>query len=296
MKYILLTNFILGLLININAQTTITIRPNAITGKDAMIRDVYPISNPGASTELAICAWTFNGSPMVSRSFIEFDFSLIPPGSNIISAKLYLYNNPAASTSDGQHSQEGGTNKMYLQKVLSAWDDETINWAFQPSGSSFTEITVPASTSYNQDYEIMVTSFVQDMVNDPERNFGFLLKLAVEQYYRSVVFASSNAVDTTLHPKVEITYELSTGISDKELLNEIKIYPNPASDLLSIGNLDITENNFISLIDVHGKEVLKKESYNREEFDINIIDLPKGVYFVKIQNVKGVIIKKIIVQ
>ena len=69
------------------------------------------------------------------------------------------------------------------------------------------QVTLVASTNLNEDYlNIDVQTLVSDMITDSVGQFGFMLQLVTEKYYRSLVFGSSDNADSTLHPKLEITY------------------------------------------------------------------------------------------
>ena len=288
---------ILGINNHVIGQTTITIRPNAIEGKDAFIRDLTLNSNFGSSSEFPISAWSYGGFPMITRCLIDFDFSPIPTWAVITSANLYLYNDPNSGTTNGQHSQETGTNEMYVQRIIEFWEENSVSWSNQPLVTESNEVLVPASDNPNQDYIINLTSLVQDIVNDYNNSYGFMLKLNSEQFFRSVVLASSNAIYPALHPKIEITYLSPTGINDiNDLLGEIKVYPNPSNEKITVGNIGFTDITNITLIDVHGKIVFIKEIINQESIDINIEKFPKGIYIVKIQNAVDAVFKKIMIQ
>ena len=55
---------------------------------------------------------------------------------------------------------------------------------------------------------IDVTKLVQDMINDKDGSYGFLLKLQVEQPYNSILFASNRYQDENLRPKLEVHYKI----------------------------------------------------------------------------------------
>jgi hypothetical protein len=69
--------------------------------------------------------------------------------------------------------------------------------------------TLPQDVNPNEDYVIDVTAMVQGMVTNPSSNYGFMLQLITEQYYRILVFASSDHPNAALHPKLEICYTVS---------------------------------------------------------------------------------------
>src|SRR6187549_2651072 len=77
------------------AQTTLTLQPNASTGKDAELFSCIPCGystrNFGSIAENCAIAWTKNGADHKIRSLIQFDLSSIPAGSTIMSATLSLF-------------------------------------------------------------------------------------------------------------------------------------------------------------------------------------------------------------
>ena len=208
---ILISTITLSLIFNlsINAQT-LTLQPNANDGKDAFIRDLMPSQNFGNQSENTILAWTFNSDPMVTRVLIDFDLSSIPQGATVNTANLYLYNYPNAPSCNGQHSQLSGPNNMYIEKISTAWDEQTVSWSNQPATSLLNQQSIPPSTSSNQDYVIGVSAIVQDMIDNPLTSHGFMLRLQNESYYRSVVFGSSDNISPALRPKIIITYVVNS--------------------------------------------------------------------------------------
>jgi hypothetical protein len=54
-----------------------------------------------------------------------------------------------------------------------------------------------------------MTTFVQHWVNNPDSNYGVLLRLQTEQHYNSMIFHSGQGPDS-LKPKLEICYTLTT--------------------------------------------------------------------------------------
>lgn len=82
------------------------------------------------------------------------------------------------------------------------------------------------------------------------------------------------------------TNDFSTGIHDYLNENDIRIYPNPAEDVLSI---HLTDNQFevnsISLFDIEGRFV-KSQNVSGNPFQINVQDLTSGNYFIRLSNGK----------
>lgn len=79
--------------------------------------------------------------------------------------------------------------------------------------------------------------------------------------------------------------------------NTTKIFPNPAKNLLNIES----KNNVISvhIFDLMGKEIMNKISEKTTQnlqLDLTQIEIPKGIYFIKVQSMESLVTQKIIIE
>jgi hypothetical protein len=192
----------------------ITIQPGPEDGKDAFVED-YPYSNYrnlnwGGSDEFAAISWTAQGVPYVVRSFLEFNFAAVPEKAIIDSARLSLF----AYGNEGHgygHDTLTGSNESYLLRVLTEWDENSVTWNEQPETTEHNQVLLPGSNHPMQDYiGIDVTGLVRDIHDHPGMGFGFMLRLKHETGYRRLMFASSDANEKGMRPKLDIYYSLTT--------------------------------------------------------------------------------------
>lgn len=205
---------LLFLLISFSAsfcQTTVVLQPDATLGIDVVIDPYYPTLTDNTTPEFNASAWTNAGGLGIQRSLIDFDFGVIPQNATIQSAILTLYNNPTSQNGfqNGEHSHVSGSNSSVLQRIVDPWQINSVNWNNQPATDTLNQVSLPQDTNVHQDYILDITGLVQDRVQNPTNNYGFMLKLLTEQQYRCLVFASSNHTNPALHPKLVITYTLS---------------------------------------------------------------------------------------
>ena len=190
------------------AQDTLVLQPDSYCGKDAMLRDLSPSTNYGTFQDIHAHAWTNSGTPVTHRSLFAFDLSAIPVGAIVIGSYLSLYS--YSGITGGGHSTLSGPNEVVLQRITSSWDENTVTWGTQPTTTTTDQVILQVSTAPIQDYpNIDVSGLIQSMVNNPTTSYGFLFRLVNEQFYRRMVFASSDHPTSSLHPKLVIIYTSS---------------------------------------------------------------------------------------
>ncbi|MBK7241741.1 MAG: M36 family metallopeptidase [Flavobacteriales bacterium] len=192
----------------------LTLKPGPLDGKDATIWLLTTQNGPfgptnttnyGVNQNYYALEWTWNSSVGRIHSLMEFDLSSIPAGSTILSSSLSLYGNTAVTT--GGHSTLSGSNAAKLQRITSAWNEQTVTWNNRPTFTAANEVALAPSISNDQDYlNIDVTDLVNDMVQDPANSHGFQLSTITPQFYRALVFASSDHPDPMKWPELKICY------------------------------------------------------------------------------------------
>jgi len=85
-----------------------------------------------------------------------------------------------------------------------------------------------------------------------------------------------------------------TGIANYNIANQINIFPNPASDFLTINLGLLSGTKTAELYDVSGRLVAQK-STDGDAMQVDLADVSKGTYFVKILNDKNVVSVKMII-
>ncbi len=281
------------------AQTTLTLQPGAAAGKDAELFSCVPCGystrNFGTIAENCAIAWTKNNADHKIRSLIQFDLSSLPATTVISSAVLSLYWAPGSD--EGNHYGFFGSNKAYLERVTSAWQENTVTWNTQPTTTSTNRVSIPGSTSGTQNYiNINVKTLVQKMINDPSQNFGFMLKLQSESVYKKLVFASSDHANASLRPKLVVTYTTHSPqqvipspyratVTDTRILS---VFPNPARESVNISiNSADDDQAFISIYDISGREMVDQNFQLKEgknQFSFETVSWTRGLYMVIVKS------------
>ena len=182
-------------------QDTIILQSGPEEGKDVKTRMLAPNTNYGNFRDITAHATDWLG-PNISRSYIKFDLSFLPEETEVYDAKLSLY---ITANLPNYPPGQFGENESVLQMVTEDWDELGVTFNEQPSATSIGQVHLPASIHGLQHYEdIEITYFVQEWVQNPDSNFGLMLKLKREIPNRTLCFASSDYENPELRPKLEI--------------------------------------------------------------------------------------------
>lgn len=204
------------------SQCLVTLQPGPSTGKDARLMGLscysaYPVTTGGPcdttnlSTfdQISAVAWTWMNIPGVQRSLLEFDLdSLAQAGCSVSNATLILQGtNNANAWHCGQYSTAHPCvdNSFRISRVTSAWQENTVTWATQPTvinntpGLDYVEHGY-ISNLYDS-VHIDLTAMVNYWLANPTQNHGMQLALNVENMpYQAIRFASSNHANPALRP------------------------------------------------------------------------------------------------
>ncbi|WP_397363093.1 T9SS type A sorting domain-containing protein [Olleya sp. R77988] len=149
-----------------------------------------------------------------------------------------------------------------VQSIIALNGDDTANFTFTPIGGTNTSVVVPITGGSGQTVSLNwvgVTSFF--VTSDHTGSIS---------YFFDDVKVTSSTLSTT---------DFS--------IDEVSIFPNPATTQLNIKN--VTNLKEVTIYDVLGKTVLQSTSLS-----INVEDLSKGVYIVKIETENETITKKVV--
>jgi len=200
---------ILTLRINANGDVSqrIVLQPDKANGKDASIRGYWPDRNFHDGIKFYVYTWTHSGNRGPGRALIDFDLTQIPSNAMITNASLSLYSSGGTDLDLADHSTRSGSNASYIERITAPWEESTVTWDTQPTTTTTNRVSLPATTSVDQDFLNMdVTQLVGDMVADSSNNHGFMMRLQTEVEYRNLSFYTSDYTDALKRPKLEITY------------------------------------------------------------------------------------------
>ncbi len=97
-------------------------------------------------------------------------------------------------------------------------------------------------------------------------------------------FESENIVISDISGGFFLVRKSETMGTNELTANSIQIIPNPANDFVQIKTNNQQKLESVKLINTVGKEVFSKNKINQTNFQIDVSNLPTGVYIVKINN------------
>ena len=162
-------------------------------GGDAHVNSLYPDVTFGSLPFLQVGGTT--------RSFVKFDLSVVPTGSapsSVSSATLILWVGRVANAGEIQ-----------ISEVAGPWKEATVTYATAPaSGTSVT--TFPVSLGW-EFVTVDVTAAVQEWLQSPQSNQGFVLSAAPQAPATVVFFDSKESVSTSHAPVLAVSFEAGIG-------------------------------------------------------------------------------------
>ncbi len=148
--------------------------------------------------------------------------------------------------------------------------------------------------------DITVTNGSVELFGDDSAPVYYADIVPTEEGTVTVTVNSGVAVDIANNGNTEdswsITYaEESTGIDPLYSLG-LSIYPNPSDGEFMLRSNNIIEKADITVMDLSGKEILKKSIRNEKEIVFDLSNEPKGAYILRVKSDKGEANVKVIVK
>jgi len=124
--------------------------------------------------------------------------------------------------------------------------------------------------------------FSTDTVENPIHSY-----LALDNTYTVTLIVSNECHTDTMIQTIDITITNINSIDN----NEIIIYPNPATKYINVKYVGQAQ---LKIIDTRGNIIISDKINNSKKIDIS--NLNKGLYFIELQNQKGIVVKKLSVK
>jgi hypothetical protein len=144
---------------------------------------------------------------------------------------------------------------------------------------------------------------VKEAVSEEYRNGIYVADQKV--FYKSgndgrlteILTQDKNAAGVFINESREKVEYCGTGVNVQDLAynSEVKLYPNPVAETLNVELETGSFNNTmtVEILDITGRS-LKIQSFSSENAQINVSELPQGVFFVRVQSGSNSAIKRFV--
>lgn len=303
MKQIILAAALVGFNF-LNAQVTDTLAPS-------MDNTLYEDANGSLSNGPFFLAGVTNQGE-IRRGLLYFDIaSDLPMNATIDSVELQIWSDKRRSGSasfnlhrvsqmwgEGPSATTGNHGQGTQAMIPDATWTEAMMGSFNPTpwanpGGDFSN-TVSATQTLsvdNRSYSFkdsQLAADVQDMLDDPMNNFGWLMKADNENGNGSARLFNTkeNGNGGSSHaPRLIVHYSVSSIGLDQDLQNDLTIFPNPGQNYVTIQRSNAASTS-LEILDLTGRVILRDEIVSTEA-TFNTADLPKGVYILRVSMANG---------
>ena len=234
---------------------------------DAYVWDRFPTLNYGDEKLLV----RDDPSDLNRHSFVKFDLSSL---SNVITAKfrLTLFTDP-------------GTTRNYEAFLVNNdnWTENGIHWDNAPTSGT----SLGTTTNSGQIIEWDITDAVLTEMDG--NDIISIMIVSKDLSITNNIYSKEAALIDVDKPRI-ITNEMTLSTDNNPVdINNIVVYPNPATSHVYINGLDNTQ----TLVSVYNNvgQLLQQEMYKS---NIDLSALKPGIYYVKILNQQEQKIHKII--
>lgn len=93
--------------------------------------------------------------------------------------------------------------------------------------------------------------------------------------------------------KEVIKNDLNLSTPELKFMDNISIYPNPVNDMIHISLPEKLKNNTLSVLNSQGR-IIKIQSNASCEIELNLADLPIGIYLLRIESENRIVVRKMI--
>ncbi len=285
-----------------SSASLVSITPN--TGKQG---ENLSVSITGLNTSFSAGSNTVKFFSQGTESFDIYELSSTPVSNNLLNAAIAI--SPLAPTGTYSIGVENPTNGLLM-----------LNNSFTVAAN--TKSIASITPNNGKQGEILTVSItgIDTKFNTGSPTFYFMQQGSPTFEIQIVKVTASSA--TSASATLSINTEASLGVYDLIYFNELdgsafkldafsvtqkigiqnvhklntKVYPNPASKLITIESEDIES---ITVFDVRGKEMTNKTPERETQtYELNLTDLiiPKGIYFIKVISHHGSVTQKIIIE
>jgi len=168
-------------------------------------------------------------------------------------------------------------------------------------GGSPADLVLPDNTwvkvYYQLDYSTNKVNYQIPSLNIKEEisTVSLATEIPVEIGFMTYCLNGNTAASTVMYDNLTVAAVGTTQLAIHDVVSErFKLYPNPVSDIVMLTNDENIGMEQVAIIDLGGRTLRTYELNQQTGIQLNISDLPAGIYIVNIKTKEGMASKKII--
>ncbi|MBL4716143.1 MAG: PKD domain-containing protein [Bacteroidia bacterium] len=180
-------------------------------------------------------------------------------------------------------SNINGNDTAVKQSYITVMNTVVANFGDSVNGMqvSFTDSSLNNPITWYWEFGDSSTAFEQNPTYTFAKPDTYTVKLTV-----------NNAVSSDVTSKTVIV-DWGDAISEMDQFDKLRIYPNPSSGLFTISYDELSKIKSVSLTDITGKVIFRKEQPQLDNLEVKIGNA--GVYIIKVETEHQTINKKIVI-
>ena len=99
---------------------------------------------------------------------------------------------------------------------------------------------------------------------------------------------------------IKVTVVVCPATHEQQLLGELKMYPNPTQGLVNLEMTQFESGNYrVNVLNIDGRQILTQPIVvggGNAMVQLNLATAPKGMYLVKLQSEKGIMVRRLVIQ
>jgi len=178
-----------------------------------------------------------------------------------------------------------------IDDEIAVYDGEILAGAGRINSEEILENAIPVfSNLYEAENKPIIKVWIKSKNTEYVLNY-YTFSNPYGDAWTENVFPSEDGEYSLLHFS-------TTGISDENENNDISIYPNPTTGIITIGNLARTGQVWsIEITDITGKIVFQLSiNHQQSSIELDLSELKNGVYFINFSGKDFNQVKKIVIQ
>lgn len=297
-------NLVNGFTVNGTVPSLVSIRPSSATQGESLTVSITGLNTNFNSASNTTVKFFSQGT----ESFEIFEFYNTPINNSLLSANILV--SPLAPL---------GVYSVGVENEIDGLVMLNSSFTVGVSNKSISSIT-PNRGKQNETLTVTITG-VNTQFNTGSPTIFFIRQGSQTEDIKALSFTATSATSAnvmiSIAPNTDLglydigyfnmgegavlktnafTVDLAIGMNELAE-NTTKIFPNPAKNLLNIESKnDITS---IHVFDIMGKEILNKipeKQTQNLQLDLSEILIPKGIYFIKVQSLEGLVTQKIVIE